>query len=102
MKLQFSQVQAMCIGIMLGGIFGLISMIGLSTLNIINDHKEQIELLEIKLSDQLKINEELRSENDLLIEENNLWQLHDEITCDDAMKTAPSMTAGAIKAIYHY
>ena len=101
MKMQFSQVQAMCIGIMLGGLFGLVSLIGLSTLNVINDHKEQIEILEIKLSDQLKINEELRSENDLLIEENNLWRQHDQITCEDAAK-ATSMTAGAIKAIYHY
>lgn len=97
-----NQIQAMCIGVMLGGAVGLVSMIGLSTLNVINDHKEQIEILEIKLSDQLKINDELRSENDLLIEENNLWRIHDAVTCDDAMKINPSMTAGATKAIYYY
>ncbi|MDH2274249.1 hypothetical protein [Moraxella porci] len=86
------------------GILALVILFGLGMYlcNTVIDLDKQNRLLEIKLADQVKINEELRSENDLLIEENNLWQLHDEITCDDAMKTAPSMTAGAIKAIYHY
>lgn len=95
-----NQIQAMCIGIMLGGAVGLVSMIGVSTHNTINNHKERIELLENKLADQRKINDELRSENELLAEENALRQLHEEILCSDAIQK-PAAKA-VTPAVYRY
>ena len=74
--------------------------LGMYLFDTVIDLDKQNRLLEIKLADQRKINDELRSENELLAEENALRQLHEEIVCSDAMQK-PAAKA-VTPAVYRY
>lgn len=74
--------------------------LGMYLFDTVIDLDKQNRLLEIKLADQRKINDELRSENELLAEENALRQLHEEILCSDAMQK-PAAKA-VTPAVYRY
>lgn len=79
--------------------------LGMYLCDTVIDLDKQNRLLEIKLADQRKINDELSADNEALVEENVLWRIHSQAVCSDAMSKPPAADDESLKlqkSVYWY